>query len=57
MQNTQKLADLHMAVYINALLYRQGKITHEMFICANRIFTQRLLDFEKYLVDTLNKTA
>jgi len=57
MTNVQKLADLHMALQINKLLYKQGKITSEMFANANQIFTQRLLSLEKDFGSTLNKTA
>jgi len=42
MPNTQQLADLHMALHINAQLYAGGKITAEMHAHAARVFTERL---------------
>jgi len=57
MQDIQKLAELHMALQINRLLYRQGKITHEMYANAGQVFAQRLLSLEKDLAPALNKTA
>ena len=57
MTDVQKLADLHMALQINRLLYQQGKITHEMFTNANQVFTGRLLNLEKDFASALNKTA
>jgi len=57
MTDVRKLADLHMALQINRHLFRQGKITQEMFASANQIFTGRLLSLEKELASALNKTA
>ena len=57
MQDFQQIGDLHMALHINKLLYRQGRITIEMFSDAGRVFAQRLRDLENDLKSDLNKTV
>ena len=57
MTNIQRLGDLHMAIHINKRLYEQGKITAEMHRDANRVFTERLHNLEKAIVNALHDTA
>ena len=48
MQNTQQLADLHMALRINSQLYAAEKITAELHEHAGRMFAERLAMLEKH---------
>lgn len=57
MKDIQQIGDLHMAIHINKLLYRQGKITNEMYTNASQIFTERLLKLESQPADLLQTTA
>ena len=56
MNNTQTLGDLSMAIHINRLLYKQGKISYDMFKKADYFFNEKLAALKAYSAEPHDDT-